>query len=29
MEQGNVVQPYSVLAFTKQGQTSVFASYGR
>jgi hypothetical protein len=29
MEQGSVVQPYNVLTFDKQGQTSVFASYGR
>ena len=29
MEQGNVVQPYNVVTFDKQGQTSVFASYGR
>jgi hypothetical protein len=29
MEVGTTVQPYSVLTFDKQGQTSVFASYGR
>jgi len=29
MEQGNTVQPYSVLTFDKQGQTTIFASYGR
>ncbi|HEY6362148.1 MAG TPA: DUF411 domain-containing protein [Vicinamibacterales bacterium] len=29
MEQGSLVQPYNVLTFDKQGQTSVFASYGR
>ncbi len=29
MEVGNAVQPYNVLTFDKQGQTSVFASYGR
>src|SRR5262245_771265 len=29
MEVGNTVQPYNVLTFDKQGQTTVFASYGR
>jgi hypothetical protein len=29
MEVGNTVQPYDVLAFDKQGQTRVYASYGR
>jgi len=29
MEVGNTVQPYSVLTFDKQGQTTVFASHGR
>ena len=29
MEVGNTVQPYSVLSFDKQGQTTVFASHGR
>jgi hypothetical protein len=29
MEQGSIVQPYNVMTFDKQGQTSVFASHGR
>jgi hypothetical protein len=29
MEVGTTVQRYDVLTFTKQGQTTVFASYGR
>jgi hypothetical protein len=29
MEVGNTVQPYDVLTFDKQGQTRVYASYGR
>jgi hypothetical protein len=29
MEVGNTVQPYDVLTFNKQGQTTVFASHGR
>ncbi len=29
MEQGSLVQPYNVMTFDKQGQTSVFASHGR
>ena len=29
MEVGNTVQPYNVLTFDKQGQTTVFASHGR
>ena len=29
MEVGNTVQPYSVMTFDKQGQTTVFASHGR
>jgi hypothetical protein len=29
MEVGTTVQPYDVLTFNKQGQTTVFASYGR
>jgi hypothetical protein len=29
MEVGATVQPYSVMTFNKQGQTTVFASYGR
>jgi hypothetical protein len=29
MEQGSLVQPYNVVTFDKQGQTSVFASHGR
>ena len=29
MEQGSLVQPYNVMTFDKQGQTSVFAAHGR
>ena len=29
MEAGSTIQRYDVLTFTKQGQTTVFASYGR
>jgi len=29
MEQGSTVQPYSVMAFDKEGRTHVFASHGR
>jgi len=29
MEAGSTVQPYDVLSFDKQGQTRVFASYGK
>jgi hypothetical protein len=29
MEVGNTIQPYDVLTFNKQGQTTVFASHGR
>ena len=29
MEVGSTVQPYDVLTFNKQGQTTVFASHGR
>jgi hypothetical protein len=29
MEVGTTVQPYNVMAFDKQGRSSVFASHGR
>ena len=29
MEQGSMVQPYNVVTFDKQGQTTVFSSHGR
>ena len=29
MEAGSTLQRYDVVAFTKQGETKVFASYGR